>query len=163
MVANRQASTAQPGATPAASGLKVAWSHASIATPANPMTSPSTREWVGRSFSQSHATTAPNSGTVAFNMADRPVVIASSANAKQAKGIAELSRPTTKIARQLRRNTGVSPRSQSRGNRPAGRGHRPEFHRRHSGEQERRTPDRGQQDEIDQPVVHRGDRRGNRS
>ena len=101
---------------PDASGLNVAWSQASIATPAKPMTRPRIREWVGRSFSQSHATTAPNSGTVAFRIADRPVVIASSAKAKQAKGIAELSRPTTKIGRQLRRNTGVNPRSQSMGN-----------------------------------------------
>src|SRR5512140_3037461 len=102
---------------PEASGLNVAWSQASIATPAKPITRPSTRDRAGRSFSHSHATTAPNSGTVALRMADRPVVIASNANAKQENGIAEFSNPTTKIGRQFRRNTGASPRSQSIGNR----------------------------------------------
>ena len=29
----------------------------------------------GRSLSQNHATSAPNSGTVAFNIADMPVLI----------------------------------------------------------------------------------------
>ena len=81
-------------ATPEASGLKVALSQASMATPAKPTTRPSRREWLGLSLSQSQATSAPNIGTVALRMADSPVVIDSSANEKQANGMPELNRPT---------------------------------------------------------------------
>src|SRR3989338_11188457 len=101
MQASRQASTAQPGATPEASGLKVALSQASMATPAKPTTRPSRREGLGLSLSQSQATSAPNIGTVALRMADRPVVIDSSANEKQANGMPELNMPIRNTWRQF--------------------------------------------------------------
>ena len=71
------------GATPRASGLKLALSQASRATPAKPIDQAQHARAVGRSFSQTHATSAPNSGTVALRMADSPVVMDSSAKAKQ--------------------------------------------------------------------------------
>jgi hypothetical protein len=72
-------------------------SQASSATPAKPISSPSTREGVGLSFSQTQAISAPNIGTVALRMADKPVVMDSRANEKQANGMPELSRPMRKI------------------------------------------------------------------
>src|SRR3989442_8539927 len=117
MQASRQASTAQPGATPEASGLKVALSQASMATPAKPTTRPSTREASGLSLSQAQATSAPNIGTVAFRMADSPVVMDSSANEKHANGMPELSTPMKKIRFQFFRSSGNRPRSQTMGSR----------------------------------------------
>src|SRR5659263_306081 len=95
--ASKQARTAQPGTTPEASGLKLALSQASNATPAKPMISPSTREALGLSFSQAHAISAPNMGTVALRMAASPVLMDSSANEKQANGTPELSRPIKNV------------------------------------------------------------------
>ena len=40
---------------------------------------------------------APNKGTVAFRMADKPVLMDRSANEKQANGMAELSTPIKNI------------------------------------------------------------------
>jgi hypothetical protein len=77
--------------------LKLASSHASIATPAKPTTRPSAREAAGLSFSHTQATSAPNSGTVALRMADRPVVMVVTAKANSANGAPELSAPMVKI------------------------------------------------------------------
>ena len=85
---------AQPELRPLASGLKLALSQASIATPRKPMAKPRMRLPPGRSRSQIQAISAPNSGTVAFRIADRPVLIDSRAKEKQAKGMPELSMPT---------------------------------------------------------------------
>src|SRR5512133_1152034 len=69
----------------------------------------------GRSLSQSQAIMAPNKGTVAFRMADKPVLMARSANEKQANGMAELSTPTKKTFFQCLANWGQSPRHNSSG------------------------------------------------
>ncbi len=53
----------------------------SSVTPAKPTARPSMREPPGRSLSQSHATSAPESGTVALRMELRPVVMCITANA----------------------------------------------------------------------------------
>src|SRR6188768_2868819 len=117
MQANRQASTAQPGATPEASGLKVALSQASMATPAKPTMRPRMREALGLSLSHSQAISAPNIGTVALRMADSPVVMDSSANEKQANGMPELRMPMKKIFFQFFFKSGSKPRSHTMGNR----------------------------------------------
>ncbi|MCY1381280.1 hypothetical protein D9M69_691680 [compost metagenome] len=51
----------------------------SSVTPAKPMARPSMREPPGRSLSQSQATSAPESGTVALRMELSPVVMCSTA------------------------------------------------------------------------------------
>ena len=66
--------------------------------PKKPIARPRVREPVGRSPSQPQATSAPNKGTVAFRMADRPVLIDSSANANSRKGNPELMMPTRNTA-----------------------------------------------------------------
>ena len=75
------------------------------------------REALGLSFSQSQAINAPNMGTVALRIDDRPVVIDSRANAKHANGMPELSIPTRNIFRQCVLNSGSRPRSQTSGSR----------------------------------------------
>jgi hypothetical protein len=55
------------------------------------------REALGLSLSHSQAISAPNMGTVALRIADRPVVMDSSANEKQANGMPEFSTPMKKI------------------------------------------------------------------
>jgi len=100
---------------PDSPGLKLALSQASRATPAKPTTRPTIRQPVSRSFSQAQAIKAPNMGTVAFRMADSPVLMDSSANAKQANGMPELSRPMKKMRFQFAASTGSSPRSQTSG------------------------------------------------
>ena len=75
------------------------------------------REALGLSLSQAQATSAPNIGTVALRMLDRPVVIDSSANAKHANGMPELRIPTKKVRRQFSFNYGMSPRIHTSGNR----------------------------------------------
>ena len=95
--------------------MKLAASQASMATPAKPMSSPRMRERVGLSLSQSQATTAPNMGTDAFKMADNPVLIDSSANAKQANGMPELSMPMKATFFQCLYNSGSKPRSHTSG------------------------------------------------
>ena len=97
------------GAAPAATGLMPALSEASSTTPAKPIASPAMRDPAGRSLSQAQATSAPNSGTVAFRMADRPVVRYSSAKAKQANGRPEFSTPTKNTDFQWRRSCGPWP------------------------------------------------------
>ena len=64
------------------------------------------REPSGRSLSQTQATSAPNSGTVALRIDDSPVVMDSRAKAKQANGMPELSRPTRNTAFQCWRSCG---------------------------------------------------------
>ena len=78
---------------PEAPGWKLVLPQASMATPTKPITSPSVREAPGRSPSQSQATTAPNSGTVALRMDVSPVLMDSSAKLNSANGRAELVMP----------------------------------------------------------------------
>ena len=52
--------------------LKPAVSHASHSTPAKPIARPAMRAGVSRSFSQSHAITAPKSGEAALKIAASP-------------------------------------------------------------------------------------------
>ena len=70
-------------AQPEPPGLKLAAPltllHASPTTPAKPMARPAMRSRVSRSFNQSQAMKAPNSGAVALKIDDRPAVIDSSA------------------------------------------------------------------------------------
>ena len=63
--------------------------------------------------------TAPNSGTVAFRMADRPVLIDCSAKAKQTNGIPELMTPISMVCFQRRASAGPWPRSSISGSRNA--------------------------------------------
>jgi len=56
------------------------------------------REPPGRSFSQSQATRAPVSGTVALRIDVSPVVMCITANANSMNGMPELSRPTNRMA-----------------------------------------------------------------
>jgi hypothetical protein len=86
--------TAQAGAMPESLGLKLAWPPASSTTPPKPMASPTVRDRVGLSPNQSQATTAPNKGTVAFRMEEKPVVMCSTANEYNANGMPLLSAPT---------------------------------------------------------------------
>ena len=48
-------------------------------TPTKPITKPTTRELLGRSFNQTQAMAAPNSGTVALISEDKPTVMDCSA------------------------------------------------------------------------------------
>ena len=60
---------------PVPPALKLALSAANATTPAKPITRPRMRKLEGRSLSHHQAISAPNSGTVAFRIADRPVLI----------------------------------------------------------------------------------------
>jgi hypothetical protein len=66
-------------------------------------------------LSQTHAIKAPNMGTVALMMDDKPVVMDSKAWEKQAKGMAELISPTNNVFFQCWRNCGPKPRPSTRG------------------------------------------------
>src|SRR5690606_10734726 len=68
-------------------------------TPAKPINKPRARDVSGLSLSHNQATAAPESGAVAFRMADRLVVMCKTAYEYNANGRAELSRPTKRIAR----------------------------------------------------------------
>ena len=87
--------------------------------PAKQITMPAMRDSAGLSFSQTQATRAPNMGTVAFNMDDKPVVIDSSANARQANGMAELNMPMTKIFFQCCCSSGSKPLTRTIGSKNA--------------------------------------------
>ena len=65
--------------------------------------------------SHSHATSAPNSGTVAFRIDDSPVLIDSSAKLNSANGMAELIRPQIITGFQCWRSCGHSPRDSMTG------------------------------------------------
>ena len=86
-----------------------------MATPPKPIARPTMRVAFGRSFSHAQATSAPNSGTVAFKIDDRPMEIDKSAKVKQAKGIAEFKRPIDKASFQCVRKSGSRPRIASSG------------------------------------------------
>ena len=70
----------------------------------------------GRSFSHSQATTAPNSGTVAFSKEDNPVLMDSRAKAIQANGMPELSRPMKNTFFQCVASSDPRPFQSSKGN-----------------------------------------------
>ena len=96
-------------------GLKPDLPNTRSATPTKPINKPSDRNPPGRSLSHSQATSAPDSGTVAFKMAERPVAMCSTANAYSAKGSAEFSRPTNRIAPARWRNCSQTPGSKNTG------------------------------------------------
>ncbi len=70
-----------------------------------------------RSPSQTHATSAPNSGTVAFRMEASPVVMCSTAQEYSANGMAEFTRPASNAGFQCRRSAGHWPWCSRMGNR----------------------------------------------
>lgn len=74
---------------------------------------------MGLFLSQNQATTASNVGTVAFRMADKPVVMDSSANEKHTNGMLELNRPTRNTRPQFFISAGSSPRSSTSGSKKA--------------------------------------------
>ena len=98
-----------------ASGVKLALFHASMATPAKPISNPTARDPVGRSLSHSQAMNAPNKGVVAFKIDDKPVLIDNKAKLKQAKGMAEFKMPTKNVSFQCWRRLGPWPRSKTIG------------------------------------------------
>ncbi len=100
-------------ATPVAPDLPIT----SSVTPAKPIPRPSMREPPGRSLSQSQATTAPSSGTVAFRMDVRPVVMCITAKANSANGMPELSRPTKRMGLARRTKSLQTPGTRKAGSR----------------------------------------------
>ena len=69
----------------------------------------------GRSLSQTQAMMAPNRGTVALRMPDRPVLIEVTAYANNTKGKAELSMPMNNTGTALRRNESDCPLNHNTG------------------------------------------------
>src|SRR5574343_1042291 len=85
--------------------------------PAKPIANPRLREVPGRSPSQTHATSAPKSGTVAFRMDDRPVLMFITAKEYNANGMPELRTPTNRTGFQCWRSRPACPRRRRMGQR----------------------------------------------
>ena len=79
---------------PESLGWKLACPPVSKTTPPKPMAKPTVRDRLGLSPSQSQATTAPNSGTVAFRIEEKPVLMCITAKAYKANGMPLLRTPT---------------------------------------------------------------------
>ena len=97
--------------TPTPAGAR----HAKSATPTKPSARPSQRSRLMRSPSHSQATSAPNSGTVAFRIDVSPVAMCMTAQENKANGMAELTTPASKMGRQCWRSAGHCPWRSSTG------------------------------------------------
>ena len=125
--------------------------------------SPTVREPVGRSLSHTQATTAPNSGTVAFRMDDRPVEMDSSAYEKHTNGMAEFKHADkgSELPVGFKRRAMATGQCQwqqkqcSNAHAQAGGGKRAQLGHANAHEQERSPPDGSEQDEFGQPSGQR--------